>query len=125
MREIKFRGKVSEGTKKGGWVYGSYVADHEWAEYGIYQDELCGTFYRLVRYEVDPETVGQYIGFKDRRDKEIYEGDIAEVCPGELYEIIFCNSAFRMKNNPLIYAEVLATQDHIIGNIHDNPELLK
>ena len=138
MREILFRGKRTDG---GEWVYGY-----------IYQDGLIGcnifqTNPHLAAYIVDPATVGQYTGLTDKNGTKIFEGDIAECVSWNMFfsdkcgkpmepfrrkmVVVFRNGAFRMKENlpepvtpnywDLIYGGDIA----IIGNIHDNPELLK
>ena len=110
MREIKFRART---IKSNEWVNGRYVKTNKQAL--IY-------FPSGVNVEVDPETVEQYIGLKDKNCREIYEGDIVkEVLVGVVeYEA------------PSFYAitprgsHFQANEDcEIIGNIYENKELLK
>lgn len=75
--------------------------------------------------EVDPETVGQFTGLYDKNNNKIFEGDI--VLLPKLYTekkgvVRFCGTAFRVRN---IFSYQLAESVEIIGNIYDNPELLK
>lgn len=138
MREILFRGKRESDGK---WLYG-LCAD----------DTVCGTDFpcimplRLNEYDDDgdwavlKETVGQYTGLTDRNGTKIFEGDIVEfrrfrdTCSGK---IIFNHktAGFEFWWNVLVgaYGEKATHQANmsvsheinVIGNIYDNPELLK
>ena len=76
MRDILFRGKRID---NGVWVYGFYFKeainneDKQGFEYLSFIKAAYGDHYK--DYEVDPKTVGQYIGEKDTKEQKIFEGD--------------------------------------------------
>ena len=129
MREIVFRGKRTVG---GEWVEGAFAPHaHPVNAYIIRHGSTLWV-------QVDPETVGQYTGLNDRNGRKIFEGDVCEVHwapPGRKpvrlrYSVVYSKSGFFFKDTtvmgqvsnytnvgPYLFVEV-------IGNIHDNPELL-
>lgn len=115
-REIKFRGKTIDGL----WEYGSL-----WIEKGKYY--INGTDNNW--WEVIPETVGQFTGLYDKNGKEIYEGDILSPRDRDvLFVVIWDNdtASFKFKGRYGVYEideSILSLE--IVGNIHDNPELLE
>ena len=130
MREILFRGKRLD---NGDWVYGYYVH---------IGPVSCQRAYIIPEYasslyvnEVDPSTVGQYTGLKDKNGKRIFEGDIAKVLQGKDKDIAYVgfeNGAFMLyPKTGNIYERTLWSYWYndwdveVIGNITDNPELLE
>ena len=150
-REILFRGKR---TDNGEWVYGYYIkATHHWHSYGVHEDWIAtdtvqngGWCNVRGKYAVLPETVGQYTGLTDKNGKRIFEGDILKIARAT-------DSTGSYYFPPLVYpVNVIVKWDmcawmwetlcedkryigfpdawchyecEVIGNIHDNPELMK
>jgi uncharacterized phage protein (TIGR01671 family) len=116
-REIKFRGRLID---NGEWVYGNYIEkDHpQYAEPTFWASLIHDR--ALTAVEVDPETVGQYTGLKDKNGKEVYEGDILK---GGIYKSFFVEWDF--EENGWNITEYGARSFEVIGNIYKNPELLQ
>ena len=121
MREILFRGKANSEIREGEWVYGSLLAETKNTfpiiarDYDNDEDWLGIDLWDTV----DPYTVGQYTGLTDKNGKKIFEGDILSSSWGYKGIVGF---------DQITYAklECLFNEDcEIIGNIHDNPELLE
>lgn len=133
MRTIKFRGQfVYTNALKGqfDWVYGDLV--HYPEHIGKHKIICKGG----SQFEVLASTVGQFTGLHDCKGKEIYEGDIIRSSNGVLHSIEFDNStacftAVRILNSKVDMRHGLSTykieqyMSEVIGNIYDNPELLK
>lgn len=123
MREIKFRGKRLD---NGEWVYG-YYSPVKLPIFGTMGHFINEDGYQAI--EINPDTVGQYTGLKDRNGKEIYEGDIVSIitdCAAFLYKIVFDKGCFCMADKEGDIWDVITEEGiEVIGNIHDNPELLE
>lgn len=126
-REIKFRGKC---TDNGEWVAGSLLQD----DYGNCM--IVGFIdHHEQWYSVSPETVGQFTGLRDRNGEDIYEGDILHIGRSKKSKpVAYSNeyAAFGIQypdRDFFLFAhdlqDISETCYEVIGNIHDNPELMK
>lgn len=129
-REIKFRGRRKNG---GSWIYGDLCRQE--LTTCIFPQDAYDSY---NNYIVDESTVGQYTGLKDKNGVEIYEGDIimSNASTREpIYYDIFYNedqAAFcagldgeRFSLFGVRKQWIDAFGKVVVGNIHDNPELLK
>ena len=140
MREILFRGKRKD---NGEWIAGYLIiADERW--FILITDNIQTYSFTCLKdgeyifgkfIEVIPETVGQYTGLTDKNGTKIFKGDIV-VMNIKGYNTI-CKVAWAdnvaqfqlWQTNTIPHTPTalnLGNYDcEIIGNIHDNPELLK
>ena len=150
MRDIKFRGKRLD---NGEWVEGDYFRKY------IYDKDDNVSLHHLIGWQVadndgemcndyedvDPATVGQYTGMKDKNGKKIFEGDIfKEDYSGIVRSVFRVPGGLAFEDNPVSFgydhrapvypyssiaemqnASWLSKYCEVVGNIHDNPELLK
>lgn len=142
MREVIFRGK----TEKGEWVQGCLLYDSEQNE-----GYIAESFEDRAAYirEIIPETIGQYTGLTDKNGNKIFEGDIVknDWCFTCGYSVIkfgrykpldmsgeyqqghlgFYLEHIHKADKRSVRKDILyfANNCEIIGNIHDNPELLE
>ena len=121
MREILFRGKRMD---DGEWMCGNLTV---WSDGGASIDKEPTEASPL--YAVIPETVGQYTGLTDKNGKKIFEGDIINIVyPDTIVRnavINYVGASFYGDNRFDLWELDGYISLEVIGNIHDNPELLK
>ena len=139
---IKFRGVPLEDVSEmrcvnfdGDFVYGYYIKNGDGALIvGDKTKELDDVGLSRWFANVVPETVGQFTGLKDVNGKDIYEGDILKTKAG-LIQIVEQGiletdrediiSGFYANNLSDGKPHTFSYDDEVIGNVHENPELLE
>lgn len=143
MREILFRGKRIQG---GDWVEGYFFKSdinkraRESGKATLIFTPHCDTFITVPEchnsFMVVSDTVGQYTGLKDKNGKRIFEGDILRSCYDNLYpddgsiEVVkWLLNGWHIQQGEYppdaMDGDGVMPYSEVIGNIHDNPELLK
>lgn len=135
-REIKFRGKRlydndCNKTKNGEWAFGYLTEcfDGKKAIFKPYKSYLSPA----EKHRVDESTIGQFTGLRDKKGNDIFEGDIVHfVNPGLRYDltapVIFEHGDFCLEKDRNYLIPMGNFEDacyEVVGNIFDNPELLK
>lgn len=146
MREILFRGKRID---NGEWVESGSparigndgvhweiylgagkAAEHDLDEHGNILASV--TLEECLFYKVDPSTVGQYTGLTDKNGNRIFEGDVvesADFTEEDGYGVVeWDDGAWEVGNGEwcgTFHENYYGKEFEVIGNIHDNPELLK
>lgn len=137
MRKILFRGKCNEvGKYNGQWIEGFYGEDDGKPIIARSTD------HGLIGYFCEPDSIGQYTGLTDKNGKKVFEGDILNVHDQipmfdgyDTDEIVYNGKVMYIDNQGIYVCEgdkngsalcaLNLDECEIIGNIHDNPELLE
>lgn len=136
MREILFRGKRVD---NGEWAYGYYAESHRSMNSKIKPHKAWivesfasngGWLTPMIRRAIYDETVGQYTGLVDKYGTMLFEGDIIRDEDGDIMVVKWQSegAVFVLEPKPYVsvhFYSTLPSKIEIIGNIHDNPELLE
>lgn len=140
MREILFRGKAvnrEKGShrtkyKNGDWVYGLITRLYD-ERFELLPAEMRNEN-GVSGIEIDYRTIGQYTGLTDKNGTKIFEGDIVKIplfvnCKEQTVAVVvwnklYANFGLEAKKVKTDFYYYFGDEMEIIGNIHDNPELL-
>ena len=124
--EILFRGKR---TENGEWIYGlpHYNLDDK-IEFII----VPGKIYPNC-FKVEVETIGQFIGVLDKNKRQIFDGDIVRTKYGRICKVVWfasqlCWDLYPLESKskaPDTYDLFRSENLEVIGNVYDNPEIIK
>lgn len=141
MRQIKFRGREAFKSKffTARWYFGGIMIDGDDAWLCVKKEDKG-----VISVKVDPNTVGQFTGLLDKNGTEIYDGDIIITPLGHTVIVKFGYKEFvfeidrtyesvasygwlaeNVKNGYVDFLDNTIIKGEVIGNIHDNPELIK
>jgi uncharacterized phage protein (TIGR01671 family) len=126
MREIEFRGKRKD---DGRWIFGDLKQPMK-SDFTSDETFYIAPFNVVVQFSVFTETIGQYTGLKDKKNVKIFEGDILKndsdyigyvqyLTQERGYVIVY------EKSDSRIDGQYETISYEVIGNIYDNPNLLK
>ena len=134
MRE--YRGKRTDNDE---WIKG-YLHKIDgvgkgYRAFAIQVQDIDSYMCRPHSHEVQPKTVGQFTGLTDKNGKKIFEGDIVQGTIVSAWnkalircEVVYDKDGFisveRTRNQDWVHKVKFAKDIEVIGNIHDNPELL-
>lgn len=148
MREILFRGQTRKKGEKvrldgspidSNWVYGGIFPNNEGGDFAIIYQQ----YPKIEKYTVYADTVGQFTDLTDKNGKKIFEGDILKIVhkyqsPFDddtkeytdiTTDVVFFDDeglCFSYGESPfLCVADNVTAEYEVVGNIHDNPELLE
>lgn len=135
-REIKFRGFNEKNNK---WLYGYYFVNRG-LHFVVDDKTQTNPLVNWKDFVVKPDTIGQYTGLKDKNGNKIFEGDIVkgvshksdscinELIPFDVIGVVGYHKEYQtleVRTRQVSLHIEVAIKGEVIGNIHDNPELMK
>lgn len=127
MREILFRGKRKD-TRE--WVFGMAWIFKDRTMICPWHEGMCKYDTGYYPVEVVKRTFGQFTGLRDGKDTKIFEGDLVQARfknnhALQTFRVIFRYGEFLFDNGCVQVSNEHICKKRVIGNIHDNPELLR